>query len=53
MKKLIALFMCLTLCLSMFAACGNKEDDVAEQGNDLAFAGDYLFSLYLEKNFEG
>ena len=46
MKKLIALFMCLTLCLSMFAACGKQEDDVAEQGDDLAFAGDYLFSLY-------
>ena len=46
MKKLIALFMCLTLCLSMFAACGKQGDDVAEQGDDLAFAGDYLFSLY-------
>ena len=49
MKKLIALFMCLTLCLSMFAACG-KQEGGEEQGtnaaDNLVSAGAYLFSLY-------
>ena len=49
MKKLIALFMCLTLCLSMFAACGKQgggEEQGANDADNLASAGAYLFSLY-------
>ena len=48
MKKLITIFMCLALCLSLFVACGNKEGGEEQQstGNDLASAGDYLFINY-------
>ena len=50
MKKLIAIFMCLVLCLSMFAACdkqeGGEEQQDAATGDNLKLAGDYLFSLY-------
>ncbi|MBO7176781.1 MAG: hypothetical protein J6W14_05350 [Clostridia bacterium] len=50
MKKLIAIFMCLVLCLSMFAACdkqeGGEEQQDATTGDNLKLAGDYLFSLY-------
>ena len=50
MKKLIAIFMCLVLCLSMFAACdkqeGGEEQQGATTGDNLKLAGDYLFSLY-------
>ena len=50
MKKLITIFMCLALCLSLFVACGNKQGGEEQQGGDavsnLTSAGDYLFSLY-------
>ena len=49
MKKLISIFMCLVLCLSVFAACGKQEggeEQGGTSGDDLKLAGDYLFSLY-------
>ena len=43
MKKLIAIFMCLVLCLSMFAACGKQEGGEEQQD---AAADVFLFLIH-------
>lgn len=42
MKKLISILLVLTMCLSMFTACGNKE----EEQSPLNAAAEYLYTMY-------
>ena len=42
MKKLITIFMCLVLCLSMFAACNKEQGGEEQQPGDVVSDLNYI-----------